>query len=155
MRESDKQTVRGLRLFSGMKEPHFEALLTGSYLQRFPASVVLFSEADPTDFLHVLIEGQVELFASANNREGAMTLIWPVATFVLASALIDSPYQLSARTLAPSRILMIPAQNVRDAMEKDASFSKMAVLELAGCYHGVVRAYKNLKLRSAVERLAN
>ncbi|MBB5518463.1 cyclic nucleotide-binding domain-containing protein [Amphiplicatus metriothermophilus] len=155
MRDNDKQTVRGLRLFSGMEEAHFETLLTGSYLQRFPASVILFSETDPTDFLHVLIEGQVELFASANNREGTMTLIRPVATFVLASALLDSPYHLSARTLAPSRILMIPSRNVRDAMEQDASFSQMAVLELAGCYHGVVRAYKNLKLRSAVERLAN
>ena len=155
MRESEKETVRALPIFSGMFQDNFDALLAGSFLQRFPASVVLFSESDLTDFLHILIEGQVELFASANNREGTMTLIKPVATFVLASALIDGAYQMSARTLEASRILMIPAENVRTAMLEDRDFAQKAVLELASCYHGVVRAYKNIKLRTAVERLAN
>lgn len=40
-------------------------------------------------------------------------------------------------------------------MPTDADFAQKAVLELAACYHGVVRAYKNIKLRTAVERLAN
>ena len=155
MRDSEKQTVRSLPLFSGMFEDSFETMLAGSFLQRFPASVVLFSESDLTDFLHVLVDGQVELFASANNREGTMTLIKPVATFVLASALIDGAYQMSARTLASSQILMIPAENVRKAMLEDRDFAQKAVMELAACYHGVVRAYKNIKLRTAVERLAN
>lgn len=155
MRESEKEVVRTLPLFSGMNEQSFEAMLTGGFLQRFPMSVILFSERDHTDFLHVLVDGQVELFASANNREGTMTLVKPVATFVLASALADSAYQMSARTLAPSQILMIPAENVRRAMAEDADFAQKAVLELAACYHGVVRAYKNIKLRTAVERLAN
>lgn len=155
MRSSEEDVIRSLSLFSGMSEDHLSVMLTGSFLQRFPATVVLFSENDLTDFLHVLIDGQVELFAAANGREGTMTLIKPVATFVLASALTDGAYQLSARTLESSKILMIPAKNVRAAMESDKDFAHKAVLELAGCYHGVVRAYKNLKLRTAVERLAN
>ena len=155
MRDAEKSAVRSLPLFSGMSAENFEGMLAGGYLQRFPATVVLFSESDPTDFLHILIDGQVELFASANNRDGTMTLIRPVATFVLASALADTAYQLSARTLEASRILMIPAGNVRAAMRTDGAFAQKAVLELAACYHGVVRAYKNIKLRTAVERLAN
>lgn len=155
MRESEKQIVRTLPLFSGMETDHFETMLTGSFLQRFPESVVLFTESDHTDFLHVLVDGQVELYASANNREGTMTLIKPVATFVLASALVDGAYQMSARTLCSSQILMIPAENMRVAMERDADFARKSILELAACYQGVVRAYKNIKLRTAVERLAN
>ncbi len=155
MRNAEKETVRSLELFSDMSDKHFEELLVGSFLQRFPASVILFSETDLTDFLHVLIDGQVELFASTNNREGTMTLIRPVATFVLASAITDGVYQLSARTLQSSQILMIPAQNIRAAMSEDRKFAERSVRELAHCYHGVVRAYKNMKLRTAVERLAN
>ena len=127
-----------------MQDENLEAMLIGSFLQRFPATVVLFSESDLTDFLHVLVEGQVELFATTNNREGTMTLMKPVATFVLASALIDGAYQMSARTLESSQILMIPAENVRTAMREDRDFAQKAVLELAACYHGVVRAYKIL-----------
>ena len=155
MRDSEKSIVRELPLFSEMSDDHLDQLLKGSFLQRFPATVVLFAESDHTDFLHVLVEGQVELYASANNREGTMTLIKPVATFVLASALTDGVYQMSARTLESSQILMIPAENIRAAMKADEGFAQKAVLELAACYHGVVRAYKNIKLRTAVERLAN
>ncbi len=155
MRESQKEIVRSLPLFSGMVEGNLDALLAGSFLQRFPASVVLFSENDPTDFLHILVDGQVELFATANNREGTMTLVKPLATFILASALADGVYQMSARTLESSQILMIPVENVCAAMGEDPDFTQKAVLELAACYHGVVRAYKNIKLRTAVERLAN
>jgi len=155
MRDFDKDIVRSLPLFANMTEANLDAMLTGSFLQRFPATVVLFSESDLTDFLHVLVEGQVELFASANDREGTMTLVRPVSTFILASALVDGAYQMSARTLESSRILMIPAENIRAAMKRDQDFAAKAVLELADCYHGVVRAYKNIKLRTAVERLAN
>lgn len=155
MKDSEKEIVRALPLFSGMTEDNLDAMLKGSFLQRFPATVVLFSESDQTDFLHVLVDGKVELFASANNREGTMTLINPVATFVLASTLSDGAYQLSARTLEASQVLMIPAENVRKAMLADRDFAQKSVIELAACYHGVVRAYKNIKLRTAVERLAN
>ncbi len=155
MRDSEVEIVRSLPLFSSMAEENLGSMLAGSFLQRFPATVVLFAESDLTDFLHVLVEGQVELYASVNNREGTMTLIKPVATFVLASALVDGAYQMSARTLETSQILMIPAENVRKAMRDDSEFAQKAVMELAACYHGVVRAYKNIKLRTAVERLAN
>jgi CRP/FNR family transcriptional activator FtrB len=155
MRQPEATAVRTLPLFAGMSDSNLERLLEGSFLQRFPAGVVLFSENHPTDFLHVLVEGQVELFASAHEREGTMTLLRPVSTFVLASALSGGEYQLSARTLESSRILMIAAENVRSAMRTDVEFAQKAVLELATCYHGVVRAYKNIKLRTAVERLAN
>ena len=155
MQDFEKTAVRELPLFAGMRDDNFDDMLKGSFLQRFPATVVLFAESDHTDFLHILVTGQVELYASANNREGTMTLVKPVATFVLASALADGAYQLSARTLEPSQILMIPAENVRRAMAEDPDFAHKAVVELAACYHGVVRAYKNIKLRTAVERLAN
>lgn len=155
MRPQEKKLVAELPLFSGMLDTAFENMLAGSFLQRFPQSVVLFREEDPTDFLHVLMDGQVELFGAANNREGTMTLLKPVSTFVLATALSDGAYQMSARTLEPSTILMIPAENIRVAMQEDRHFAHRAVLELSQCYLGVVRAYKNIKLRSGVERLAN
>ena len=62
---------------------------------------------------------------------------------------------MSARTLEPSSILMIPSQNIRSAMAGDAAFSVAMVDELAACFREVVKAQKNVKLRSGVERLAN
>jgi CRP/FNR family transcriptional activator FtrB len=50
---------------------------------------------------------------------------------------------------------MIPAPIVRDVFGRDAAFARAIVNELAARYRGVVRALKNEKLRTGVERLAN
>jgi CRP/FNR family transcriptional regulator, transcriptional activator FtrB len=155
LRENDHQIVRTLGLFAGMSDDSFARLLRGSFLQRFPAKVQLVSEGEPADFLHVAVEGRVELFASANNRDSTMTIVEPAATFILAAAVIDAPYLMSARTLEPCRVLMIPSTNVRGAFDEDPSFACAMALELSTRYREIVKALKNQKLRTGVERLAN
>ncbi|GAB4519530.1 MAG: transcriptional activator FtrB [Parvularculaceae bacterium] len=155
MRDEDKQTVRGLSLFRDMDKARFDGLLNAAFLQRFPERVVLINEGEPPDFLHIVIEGLVELFASLDHRESTMTVLAPVSTFILAAVLKDAPYLMSARTRTSARILMIPAQNVRSAMAEDDAFARSIVTELASCYRGVVRNQKNIKLRTGAERLAS
>jgi CRP/FNR family transcriptional regulator, transcriptional activator FtrB len=155
IREKDHRTVRALGIFREMSDDSFERLLTGSFLQRFPAKVQLIAEGDPADFLYVAVEGRVELFASANNRDNTITIVEPVATFILAAAVKDAVYLMSARTLEPCRILMIPSANVRDVFDKDPAFARSMAIELATRYREIAKALKNQKLRTGVERLAN
>lgn len=155
LRNEDRQVVRDLDLFRDMGEERFDGLLNAAFLQRFPERVTLIEEGGSADFLHVVIDGAVELFATLDKRESTMTVLSPVSTFILAAVLKDAVYLMSARTRTPSRILMIPSQNVRNAMAEDNAFKRSIVNELASCYRGVVRNQKNLKLRTGVERLAS
>lgn len=155
MREGDHRLVRDLDLFKGMAEKSFEELMQASFLQRFPAGVQLITEGDSSDFLHVVIEGRVELFGQWKGRQTAITFVEPVSTFILAAALKDSIYLMSARTLQPSRVLMIPSPNIRSVFDRDHVFARAVVRELATGYRGLVRTLKNQKLRTGTERLAN
>ncbi len=147
--------VRELDLFAEMAEANFDDLMQVAYLQRFPPQVQLIAEGDPADFLHLVIEGGVELFARANGRETSVEIVRPVSTFILAAALEDQPFLMSARTVANARILMIPSKNVRAVFARDADFARAVVRELSGRFRDVVKSLKNHKLRNAVERLAN
>lgn len=155
MRENDLKQVRDLPLFSGMDEDNFADVMRVAYLQTFPPQVQLITEGESADFLHVVVDGAVELFARSNGRETTMAIVHPVSTFILAAVLKDAVYLMSARTLAKSRILLIPSEDIRSVMERDASFDRAIIVELATCYRSVVKAQKDLKLRSGVERLAN
>lgn len=155
MRASDISEVRVLRLFSAMEERHFNALMEVSYLQTFPPQLELAAEGDRADFLYIVVEGSVELYACSNARESTMAVVRPIGTFTLAAVLNDAVYLMSARTVQRSRVLLIPSQHIRDAFQQDAEFARAIVQELARCYRGVVKEYKGLKLRTAVERLAN
>jgi CRP/FNR family transcriptional activator FtrB len=134
---------------------HVEAMLKVSFLQRFPAHVELAREGDPADFLHVVVDGQIEMFSAYRDRETTISVIGPGHSFIVAAVIVDRLYLKSARALVPSRVLLIPAEAVRRAFADDAAFARALALELAGAYRGVVRELKNQKLRSSLERLAN
>lgn len=155
MRESDHQHVRDLDLFAGMAASNFDALMQASFLQRFPSGVELIGEGDACDFLHVVVEGRVELWAHSNGRQTTIAFVEPVATFILAAAIKDTVYLMSARTLAPSRVLMIPSPSLRAIFDQDHVFARAVVTELATAYRGLVRNIKDQKLRTGTERLAN
>lgn len=155
MAESEYRDIRNLDLFSQMEDAHFTALMRGAYVQNFPAQIELITEGEPSDFLHILLSGSVDLFAAWNGRDTSMATVRPIATFILAATIKDAPYLMSARTLEKSRIALIPSQDVRAIFDADSDFARAIVRELAQCYRAIVKSQKDLKLRTSLERLAN
>ncbi len=155
MRQADHSDIRDLRLFRDIEPNSFEQLMRGAYVQTFPPMIQLIAEGDAPDFLHVVLDGSVELFARWNDRETTLAAIRPVATFILAATIKGAPYLMSARTLEKSRIVLLPSVDVRTVFEADSAFAKVIVTELAACYRVIVKSSKNLKLRTSIERLAN
>ena len=155
MRSEELPVIRQLPLFADMADANFTELMQAAYLQVFPPQVRLIAEGDAADFLHVVVDGCVELFAETNGRETTLALVRPVSTFILAAVLKDAVYLMSARTIAKSRVLMIPSKDIRSSFEHDAAFTRSLVGELASAYRAVVKEQKNQRLRTGVERLAN
>ena len=120
-----------------------------------PPQIDLIAEGEPSDFLHVVIAGSVELYSGWNGRETSLATVRPVSTFILAATIRNAPYLMSARTLEKSRIALIPSQDVRAVFDLDGNFARAIVTELAQCYRSVVKTTKDLKLRTSLERLAN
>lgn len=155
MRRAELDLIRDLPLFREVADETFDTLTTAALLQRFPPRVELIHEGVLPDFLHIVVEGSVELFAQHNGRETTIDILGPLTTFILAAVIRDEPYLKSARTLTEARILMIPVDVVRRIFSSDAGFARAVVSELATRYRSIVRALKNEKQRTSCERLAN
>lgn len=155
MRDSDITEIRQLPLFDLMSDPCFDRLTRGAYVQTFPPQIDLIHEGDSCDFLHIISEGSVELFARWNGRESTMAILRPVSTFILAATLRDAVYLMSARTLEKTRIVLLPSSDVRAVFDEDHAFARAVVTDLSHCYRSVVKNSKDLRLRSTIERLAN
>ena len=155
VRPSEVQSIRILPLFQQMSEQGFADMMAQSMLQRFPARADLIKEGDLPDFLYIVIEGAVDLYATRDGEETTIDIVYPTSGFILAAVMRDEPYLKSARTLMPSQILMIPSQTVRNAFNADPAFARGIVDELAARYRAVTRVLKNDRMRSSTERLAN
>ena len=155
LRPHELAQLKALPLFSEMTEESLASLLDAALLQLFPTGVILIREGDHADFLHVLVEGLVEIYTEQNGVEWGISLNSPVSTFILAAVVSDQPYLNSARTLADSRVLLIPTQRVRDIFDRDVAFARIVARELAFAYRSAVKKLKGYMARSSIERLAN
>lgn len=155
MRAQDAALVRELPLFRGIAEQSFDALVAAGYMQRFPSGVTLVHEGEMPDFLHVLVDGQIQFFAMHDEREATLSVLTPPATFILAAVIADGPYLKSAKTILPSTAVLIPAAAVREVFARDTDFARATVAELACRYRTITKDLKNHRLRTGLERLAN
>jgi CRP/FNR family transcriptional activator FtrB len=155
LRTHELLQLKALALFSEMKAESLESLLDVALLQHFPTGVILIHEGEPADFLHVLVDGLVEIYTEQNGAEWGISLVHPVSTFILAAVVSDQPYLNSARTLAESRVLLIPAQRVRAIFDQDLTFARIVARELAFAYRASIKKLKGYMARSSIERLAN
>ena len=155
MRPGERPEIAGLHLFRDMNDAERERIFLNSFLQVFPPHLTLFEAGQNADFLHVLVDGMVELFSHNSARESTMRVVEPVTSFILAAVVADMPYLMTARTIAPSRVLLIPAALVREAIDRDTALMHAAMREMALGYRGLVRALADMKLRQSTERLGN
>jgi CRP/FNR family transcriptional regulator, transcriptional activator FtrB len=144
-----------LPLFRDMNPANFSTLTQAAFLQRFPPHVVLVREGETPDFLHVVGDGLVELFATHGKHEVGLALLRPTSTFGLAAVMKDAVYLNSVRTLEPSQILMIPVGAARTVFSLDTAFARGVAEELSNSHRDAVKELKNQKLRPSFERLAN
>ena len=155
MRPGEKPEIARLPLFREMEESQRERIFSGSFLQVFPPQLTLFELGQHPDFLHVLVDGLAELYATSAGRDTTMRIVEPVSSFILAAVVTDMPYLMSARTLAPSRILLVPAALIREVVKQDMALMQATMRELALAYRDMVRALTDMKLRQSAERLGN
>lgn len=155
MRADELDAMRRQPIFKGVDAAHVDAMLSAAFLQKFPAGVVLVDEGDAADFLHVVVDGKVELFSTYRDRETTISVVGAGNCFITAAVVLDRVYLKSARSLTPARVLLVPAEAVRRCFLEDAAFARCLARDLASAYRSVVKELKNQKLRSGLERLAN
>ncbi|MDT1060891.1 helix-turn-helix domain-containing protein [Paracoccus sp. CPCC 101403] len=153
MRNDEKPAIRDLPLFRGIMDETFDTLMAATYSQEFPPQLDLFRQGDRADFLHILVEGSVQLHTEWRGREAIMAVIRPVSSFIVAACIPDAPYLMSARTQERSRIIMLPTVDLRTALGRDPALAGAVMSHLAMSFRGMVRQAKNLKLRTGRERL--
>jgi CRP/FNR family transcriptional activator FtrB len=104
--------------------------------------------------LHILLDGQVALSGTAPDGTSAVVeVVRPVGHFVLAAVLTELPYLMTGHSTMPSRLLLIEAAALRELLTREAALTRAMLLAEAQDFRAMVRQVRDLKLRSAAQRL--
>ena len=142
-------------LFAAVSDETLRTLAARSTLQRFDRDEALFRAGEQPEYLHVLIEGSVQLIAgTTSGREAVVELLRPIDAFLMAAALVSQPYLLSARAVEPSQVLLIPLRLLLGELKTNPELTLTLLGSMAKQYRHLVREIKNLRLRTAAQRLA-
>ena len=117
---------------------------------------VLFEQGETPNFQLVIVCGSARLFGrSADGHEVLIEAVRAPDLVIPAAVLTGAPYLLQARVSEPSRFLMIRASTFREAVASDPALAQVVITDLAKQFRRMVRQIKNLKLRSAIQRVGS
>jgi CRP/FNR family transcriptional activator FtrB len=91
---------------------------------------------------------------SAGGDEAVIEFFRRGDVFIAPAVVLGLPYLMSTRVLHDARILMIPAEHFRDMLARDPALNAALVKELSRHWRLLIRQIKDLKLRTAPQRLA-
>lgn len=155
LRAEDFAIVARLPLFSEIPT-HILAHITGeSSVVRFARGETVFNQGEDAHYLHVLLDGEVGLMGSIADGEPTMVeILKPGEQFITAAVLTRKPYLMSAVALHPARILLLPGDRLRRDVREQSDLALAMLTSLSKHFRMLVREIKDLKLKSAAQRLA-
>jgi len=154
MRRSDLKAIRRARLISGVPEREMAKMLAPCFVQALPEGAVLCRQGEKLDFLQIVVSGRVGLFGQTERDEALVEVFGPGDAFIVPAVALDMVSLLTARMLDEGRILMWPADSFRTQLRSNSSLAYGAMLQLSAYWRLLVNQIRDLKLLSAVERLA-
>ena len=131
-----------------------QRLIDASRLERFAPRAELFRDGELPRHLHIMLSGLVDLSCSYRGQEYTAMMMAAGDVFMPAAALYAEPYLISASTLAPSRILMIDAEVVRQEARDCSDLALSLARVMAGQWRVALKIILDLKYRSPSQRLA-
>lgn len=150
----DVRLLKSVDLFAGVDDPTLAAIAGPSFLQNFPNNVVLCPQGGTADFLFVLVDGLAEMRTEVAERQHTLQIVEPPAVLLTEAVVTEKPSLAEYRTIAASRLLMIPGPIVRWAMASDVGFCRSLLETTAMAARDYMRQINGQKLRTGVERLA-
>ncbi len=156
MRPSDRELIAKLPLFEKLPPELVDRLVRGAFVQGLPKGAILTTQGDEAEFLHIILSGRVGLLGEATNQRETVVEFFQTGDVFIAPALIlKARYLMTARVIDDARILMIPAEIFRRLLESEHALAYSMTLVLAGHWRLLVRQIKELKLKSAGQRLGS
>lgn len=155
MREGQLKLVHGLPIFRHLDDQTFAETIGACRVLDFaPQDMIAVERVMPKD-LFILLDGLVENVSERDGKATTLSLMRPPAAFILAAVVMRRPYLVSVRAVSPAKVLAMPLDLFHALFVRDPQFALSASQELATRYRDMVKELKNLKTRTAVERLAN
>jgi CRP-like cAMP-binding protein len=143
-----------LPLFHELQPVELEQLAQGAHLRQLARCEDIFRVGDPCTEFHVVIRGQVKLFAlSPQGQEKIIQIVEEGNSFAEAVMFLDRSYVVNAQALMETLLLSVSRRAVLREIEGNQRFCMHMLAGLSQRLHGLVNDVQAYALQSGAERV--
>ena len=141
-------------LFAALDPAERERLAEGCSVHKFGRGDAVFRVGEPCEGFHVVIYGQVKLFALApSGQEKVIEIVGPGHSFGEALVFTDRPCVVNAQALVDTMLLTVAKDVVRREIERDPKLAMRMLAGLSMRLHGLINDVQAYALHSGVQRV--
>jgi CRP/FNR family transcriptional regulator, transcriptional activator FtrB len=137
----------------GVPTATLDRLADLAVLHRVPSGSTLFEQAEIPSFAQLLVSGSVALLGVSGTAETLIELVRPIDLLLPAAVLNRQPFLARGRVLDEAHLVLIQAEAFREAIATDHALCLAVLGCQAAQFRRQIKLAKNLKLRSAEERV--
>lgn len=146
--------LAGLPLFNEMHPHELQRLAGGTQMRRYARAQALFSVGQPCEEFHVVVSGQVKLYALApSGQEKVIEIVGAGQSFAEALMFTGRPYIVHAQSLADTLVLTVGKGAVLAEIERDPRFALRMLAGISRRLHGLVQDVESAALHSGLQRV--
>lgn len=141
-------------LFSHLSPDELTRVAAGCLVRRLGRGDTVFRFGEPCNEFHVVVLGQVKLFALApTGQEKVIELISPGQSFAEALMFTGKPYILNAQALTNTLLLTVGKQVIVNEIQLDPRFSMRMLAGISRRLHGLVHDIESGALHTGMQRV--
>jgi CRP/FNR family cyclic AMP-dependent transcriptional regulator len=138
-----------------LSEAELKAVAAHGVERAFPKNMVLVSEGDTTDSLYVILSGRVRIYASDEDGHEVVFGTQGPGEYFGEMALDGEARSASVITLEKSRLLVVPAQQLRELIAANPQFALNVMKKLISRVRTLTANVKSLALMDVYGRVAH
>jgi CRP-like cAMP-binding protein len=143
-----------LPLFHELLPAELNRLAQGSRLRQLARGENIFRIGEPCAELHVVVSGQIKLFAlSPQGQEKIVEIVGPGSSCAEALMFLESPYIVNSQALADTVLLSVSRHAVMHQIECNQRLCMRMLAGLSRRLHGLIRDVQAYALQSGIERV--
>jgi len=141
-------------LFQGLSEDNLQNLLSNSTVRAVEQGREIIQQGDEVKFLYFIVEGSVKtLRSSTEGDEATIRMLKSGDTFMDAVIFMGGKSPVRASALKPSKLLLIPADIIRQQVLRDGQLGNNLLRIITWHYKNAMQQIDSIVTKTPVERL--
>lgn len=153
MSQFERHLIKGLGTDAPLTEQELQALSANAVVRKHPKGSIVVEKGDHTDSLFIIKSGRVKVFLRNSAGKEIVLNIHGPGEYFGEMALDSGPRSASVIALEPTRLFVIPKENILQMLSSDPDFSLRLIYRLMQRVRALTERVGDLALKDVYGRL--